>query len=61
MLAVLAALPSWGGLPELLLKSASGALIYAALAWLLDLNGVRAPAARIVARLRAKFAARVTP
>ena len=61
MLAVLAALPSWGGLPELLLKSASGALIYAALAWLLDLNGVRAPAARIAARLRAKFAARVTP
>lgn len=60
MVAVLAVLPSWGGLPELVLKSTSGALIYAGLAWLLDLNGVRAPALRILSRLRAKLSLKAT-
>jgi len=56
MMTLLAAMPNWGGLPELLLKSLLGALTYAALAWLLDLNGVRAPASRILGRLRARMA-----
>lgn len=60
MVAVLAVLPDWGGAPELILKSLTGVAVYAALAWLFDLNAMRAPTLRILSRLRAKFILKAT-
>ncbi len=52
MMAVLAVLPHWGGLLELGVKSIAGVAIYGGLAWLLNLNGMREPTARIYQRLK---------
>lgn len=61
MMAALSVLPSWGGLPELLVKSISGAAIYAGLAWLLDLNGIRTPTQRLIERVCARLVTKVKP
>ncbi len=55
MMAVLWIMPPNGGLIELVLKGATGVTIYAALTWVLDLNGMRAPTLRIINRLRTRF------
>ncbi len=56
MMAVVAATPSlFGGLLDAAIKAAAGGSVYAALAWLLDLNGVRALAAPMIDRLRRKI------
>ncbi|MDI7774730.1 lipopolysaccharide biosynthesis protein [Asticcacaulis sp. EMRT-3] len=60
MMAVLAVMPRWGGIAELAAKSLTGMAIYGALAWLLDLNDMRAPTLAIINRLRAKVFARAT-
>ena len=61
MMGVLSLLPNWGGIAELAAKGITGVTVYGALAWILNLNGVREPAARIAGkvyqRLRAKVAA----
>ncbi len=58
MMAVVSLLPNYGGVVELAAKAATGAAVYAVLAWLLDLNGIRAAAGprlvQIYTRLRAK-------
>ncbi len=56
MMAVVAATPSlFGGLLDAAIKATAGGCVYAALAWLLDLNGVRALAAPMIDRLRRKI------
>jgi O-antigen/teichoic acid export membrane protein len=57
MMVVLSLLPSWGGLAELLSRAIAGLAIYGGLAWLLDLNGIRHPAQRVLERFRAKVLA----
>jgi O-antigen/teichoic acid export membrane protein len=58
MMAVVSLLPNCGGVVELIIKAATGGIVYAALAWLLDLNGIRAAAGprllQVYTRLRAK-------
>jgi len=55
MMAAVALVPSLN-LPiiDLILKGTIGVIIYAALAWLFDLNDIREPALKIVNRLRSK-------
>ena len=55
MMTAVALMPSLN-LPifDLITKGMTGVLIYAALAWLFDLNDIREPASRIIGRLRAK-------
>lgn len=57
MMAMLSLLPSDGGLLELAAKAVTGVFVYGALAWLMDLNGIRGPAQRLYQRLRAGRAA----
>ena len=52
MMGVLAILPHWGGVIELGIKAVAGVAVYGGLAWLLNLNGVREPTARICQRLK---------
>jgi O-antigen/teichoic acid export membrane protein len=55
MMGVVAAIPDTGiAIIDLILKGLTGVLVYAALAWLLDLNDIREPATRLIGRLRAK-------
>ena len=54
MILVLALLPSWGGISETILKSVTGAVVYGALAWILNLNGIRAIADATLIHLRRK-------
>ena len=54
MIVTLMLLPSWGGLAEVVLKSVTGAFVYGALAWILNLNGIRAVADTALARVRRK-------
>ncbi len=54
MIATLYVLPSWGGVAEIVLKSATGAVVYGALAWILNINGIRAIADAAFDRLRRK-------
>ncbi len=58
MMATISLLPSYGGMAELITKAATGAVVYAVLAWILNLNGIRAAAGprieRLYHRLRAK-------
>lgn len=51
MMAVISLMPAWGGLPELILKSAAGVITYGGLAWLLNLNGIRDTAQPLYQRL----------
>ena len=52
MVMAIALEPAWGGLAEVVLKSVTGAVVYGALAWILNLNGVRAVADTALAQLR---------
>ena len=54
MILAIAIEPSWGGVAEVVLKSATGAVVYGVLAWILNLNGIRAVADTALARLRRK-------
>ena len=54
MILALAIEPVWGGVAEVVLKSVTGAVVYGALAWILNLNGIRAVADTALARLRRK-------
>jgi O-antigen/teichoic acid export membrane protein len=55
MMAAVALVPTLNmPIVDLILKGTTGVLVYAALAWLFDLNDIREPALKIVNRLRAK-------
>ncbi len=54
MILALAIEPAWGGVAEVTLKSVTGAVVYGVLAWILNLNGIRAVADTALARLRRK-------
>jgi O-antigen/teichoic acid export membrane protein len=54
MVVALVLLPSWGGIAEAVLKSVTGAVVYGALAWILNLNGIRAVADATLIHLRRK-------
>ena len=54
MVVILYLLPSWGGVAEVGLKSVTGAVVYGALAWILNLNGIRAVADATLIHLRRK-------
>ncbi|WP_443747881.1 oligosaccharide flippase family protein [Asticcacaulis solisilvae] len=58
MMAVVSLLPSCGGVVELVAKAGTGGMVYAVLAWILNLNGIRAAAGprlvQVYHRLRAK-------
>ena len=56
MAAAVLALPSTGGLSELVLKAGAGALAYAAAAFLLDAGGVRSHASSLLHTLRPRAA-----
>ncbi len=49
--------PSLGGLPELILKSAVGAAVYALAAWALDAGGARSQSRRALSAWRARMVA----
>ena len=54
MIIALCLLPSWGGIAETVLKSVAGAVVYGTLAWILNLNGIRAVADATFEHLRRK-------
>jgi O-antigen/teichoic acid export membrane protein len=54
MILALLLLPSWGGIAEVALKSLTGAAVYGVLAWILNLNGIRAAADATLTQLRRK-------
>lgn len=57
MTAAVIALPAFGGVVELLLKAAVGAVIYAAVAFLLDAGGARQQSSRLIRMAQARSAA----
>jgi len=52
MVAVLFVLPQIGGVADVIIKSVTGAVVYGALAWILNLNGIRAATDTALAQLR---------
>ena len=54
MMGVIALLPSWGGVVELIVKGTTGVIVYGLLAYALNLNQIRGPADKIYQRLRAR-------
>jgi O-antigen/teichoic acid export membrane protein len=56
MAAAVSLTPAWGGVLELIAKSAVGVSVYGGLALLLDIGGLRSQAPRLVRALQARFA-----
>jgi len=54
MMGVIALIPAWGGIVELIVKGGTGIFVYALLAYALNLNQIRGPADKIYQRLRAR-------
>lgn len=59
MMAVISLLPRYGGIAELVAKAVTGASVYAGLAWMLNLNGIRAAAGPRIERLYHRLKAKV--